>query len=93
MDDNYAWYHELKYQIHQWKSTFYLKLSGVFIKVASFFSDAADKHIDGMKEYAAMLKRSAMKKEMIKWITQKESMDSKSETSPTSSQEKSGKPE
>jgi len=58
MDDNYSWYDELKYQYHQWKSTFYLKLSGVFIKVASFFSDAADKHIDGMKEYAAMLKRS-----------------------------------
>ena len=58
MEDDYRWYHELKYQYHQLKATFCLKLSGVFINIASFLSDTVDKHIEYMKEYAAILERS-----------------------------------
>ena len=58
MEDDYRWCYELRYQYHRLKANFCLKLSDVFLNVASFFSDATDKHIEYMKEYAAILERS-----------------------------------
>ncbi len=58
MEDDYRWCYELRYKYHQLKATLCVKLSGVFLNVASFLSDTTDKHIEYMKEYAAMLERS-----------------------------------
>lgn len=58
MEDDYRWCYELRYQYHRLKATLYVKLSDVFLEVASFFSNATDKHIDYMKEYATILERS-----------------------------------
>lgn len=58
MEDDYRWCYELRYQYHKLKATLCVKLSDVFLEVASFFSNATDKHIKYMKEYAAMLERS-----------------------------------
>ena len=58
MEDDYRWCYELRYQYHRLKATLCVKLSDVFINIASFFSDATDKHIEYMKEYTEILERS-----------------------------------